>query len=369
MSYQRSNIEEMAGYTWGEQPTDASIIKLNSNENPYPPSPAVNDALKKLTAAELRTYPQPTADALRDRLARLHAVKRENIVITHGGDEALRLAFTTFVEPGTPFGMADPSYSLYPVLARIQGASIHKIPLHDNWDLPRDFAHELNEVGANLACLVNPHAPSGVLLDAKRISQLANDFNGVLLIDEAYADFVDPALRYDVIRLVDAFENLLVLRTFSKGYSLAGLRLGYLIGSESLLDPLLTKTRDSYNIDHISQLLGEAALSDQAYAEEIWARVRADRRMLREALTDHGFRVAASQTNFLLAEVPLSSACTAKEVYEGLRARGVLVRYFDTPLLADKLRITVGTTEQNQTLITWLGDILSRSAERPGSTS
>jgi histidinol-phosphate aminotransferase len=360
MSYQRKTIEAMTGYTWGEQPDDASIIKLNTNENPYPPTQAVDAALNQATAATLRTYPQPTADALRDRLAELHQVKRDNIVITHGGDEALRLAFTTFVEPGTPFGMADPSYSLYPVLAQIHGASIHPIALHDNWDLPREFAHELNEVGANLACLVNPHAPSGVLLDAKRISQLANDFEGVLLIDEAYADFVDPALRYDAIRLVDAFENLLVLRTFSKGYSLAGLRLGYLVGSESLIEPLLTKTRDSYNIDHISQLLGAAALSDRPYAEETWARVRADRRTLREGLVAHGFHVGASQTNFLLAEVPLSSTCTAREVYAGLKARGVLVRYFDTPVLADKLRITVGTTEQNQTLLTWLGDILSR---------
>jgi histidinol-phosphate aminotransferase len=362
MSFERPNIEAMTGYSSGEQPIDASVIKLNTNENPYPPSPAVDAALNSATAADLRTYPQPTADALRDRLADLHDVKRDNIVITHGGDEALRLAFTTFVEPGTAFGMADPSYSLYPVLAQIHGAPIHRIALDENWDLPRDFAHELNEAGANLACLVNPHAPSGLLLDAKRISQLANDFAGVLLIDEAYVDFVDPALRYDVIRLVDAFENLLVLRTFSKGYSLAGLRLGYLIGSASLVAPLLHKTRDSYNVDHISQLLGTAALSDQAYAEETWAQVRADRRTLRDGLVEHGFRVMASQSNFLLAEVPLESACSALEIYEGLKSRGVLVRYFDTPMLADKLRITVGTSDQNQTLLTWLGDILSRGA-------
>ena len=363
MNYQRRNIELMTGYSSGEQPDDSSVIKLNTNENPYPPSPAVEQALSSITAAELRTYPQPTADALRDRLALLHDVKRENIVITHGGDEGLRLAFTTFVEPGTPFGMAEPSYSLYSVLASIHGAPIHKIPLHDNWDLPREFAHELNEAGANLACLVNPHAPSGVLLDAKRISQLANDFDGVLLVDEAYVDFVDPALRYDVIRLVDAFENLLVLRTFSKGYSLAGLRLGYLVGSEPLIEPLLNKTRDSYNVDYISQLLGEAALTDRAHAEETWAQIRVNRRTLRQGLIDHGFNVCVSQANFLLAELPLSLACTAKEIYEGLRSRGVLVRFFDTPLLADKLRITVGTAEQNQTLLTWLGDVLSRSSQ------
>jgi histidinol-phosphate aminotransferase len=199
-----------------------------------------------------------------------------------------------------------------------------------------------------------------VLLDSKRISQLANDFHGVLLIDEAYADFVDPALRHDIIKLVDAFDNLLVLRTFSKGYSLAGLRLGYLIGSHGLIEPMVTKTRDSYNVDHISQRLGEAALVDRGYAEETWSRIRADRRVLREGLIEQGFRVGASQSNFLLAEVPLSSPCTALEIYEGLKSRGVLVRYFDTPLLADKLRITVGTAEQNQTLLTWLGDVLSR---------
>jgi len=362
MSYQRRNIEEMAGYTWGEQPTDHSVIKLNTNENPYPPSPAVDAALAAVAAADLRTYPQPTADRLRDRLAEIHQVRRENIVVTHGGDEGLRMAFTTFVEPGGSFGMAEPSYSLYPVLARIQGATTVGIALDDNWDLPREFARELNEAGANLACLVNPHAPSGVLLDAERISQLANDFHGVLLIDEAYVDFVDPALRHDVVRLVDAFENLLVLRTFSKGYSLAGLRLGYLVGSTSLIEPLLNKTRDSYNIDHISQQLGEAALSDPAYAEETWAKVRNDRRTLRDGLMAHGFKVAASHTNFLLAEVPLSCVCTAQEIYQRLKAHGVLVRYFDTPMLADKLRITVGTAEQNQTLLTWLGDILSRAA-------
>jgi histidinol-phosphate aminotransferase len=362
MSYERRNIEAMTGYTSGEQPSDGSIIKLNTNENPYPPSPEVDKALASLTAAELRTYPEPTADGLRDKLADLHGVKRDNIVITNGGDEALRLAFTTFVEPGTPFGMADPSYSLYPVLADIHGATIHKIGLHDNWDLPREFAHELNEAGANLACLVNPHAPSGQLLDSKHISQLANDFNGVLLIDEAYVDFVDPALRYDAIRLVNAFDNLLVLRTFSKGYSLAGLRLGYLIGSESLIEPLLNKTRDSYNIDHISQRLGEAAIADQEYAQETWAKIRADRRTLREGLMAQGFHVSTSQTNFLLAEVPMSSSCSAEEIYQGLKARGVLVRFFDTPLLVDKLRITVGTAEQNQTLLTWLGDILSRGS-------
>lgn len=360
MTHERDNIRAMHGYTWGEQPEQSDVIKLNTNENPYPPSPAVDRALAGLSGEALRTYPQPTADRLRDRIAELHNLKRENIVVTNGGDEGLRLAFTTFLAPGGTFGMADPSYSLYPVLAAIQDVRILNVALDENWDLPRDFAHQLNDAGAGLACLVNPHAPSGTLLDASRISQLANDFNGVLLVDEAYVNFVDPALRYDAVRLIEAFENLLILRTFSKGYSLAGMRLGYLIGCKSLIDPVISKTRDSYNVDYVSQRVGEAALSDPDYAEENWANVRAARRTLREGLIEHGFRVGVSQTNFLLTEVPATSPCSARQLYEALKTRGVLVRYFDTPVLQDTLRITVGTPEQNQTLLTWVGDILSR---------
>ncbi|MCZ6617207.1 MAG: histidinol-phosphate transaminase [Gammaproteobacteria bacterium] len=359
MSYERDNIRRMTGYTAGEQPADAATLKLNTNENPYPPSPRVQSRLNDLSVDSLRTYPHPTADPLRDLLGEVHEVLRENIVVTHGGDEALRLAVTTYVEPGTAFGMADPSYSLYPVLAEIQDARLVRVPLDDSWDLPRNFADELNEAGANLACIVNPHAPSGSLMDTDRISQLAQSFNGVLLIDEAYVDFVDPGLRHDAVRLIKAFDNLLILRTFSKGYSLAGLRLGYLIGAAPLIEPLVQKTRDSFNIDTISQALGEAAIIDRAYAEKIWANVRAARRLLRDDLLGLGFAVKSSQSNFLLAEVPLSSPMTAEQIYLALKTAGILVRYFDTPLLDDKLRITVGTEDQNRQLVAALRTILA----------
>jgi histidinol-phosphate aminotransferase len=308
----------------------------------------------------LRRYPPPTADGLRDALAGLHQVNRDNIVITNGGDEALRLALTTFVEPGAGFGMLEPSYSLYTTLAAIQDARVVSMPLDESWDLPRDFAHHLNENGAMLACVVNPHAPSGVLHDAERIGRLASDFNGVLLVDEAYVDFVDPALRHDLVRLIDAFDNLLLLRTFSKGYSLAGLRLGYLLGAPSLISPIIEKTRDSYNVDHLSQELGTAAVSDIAYAEETWGKVRTDRRELRDRLMDLDFEVGASQTNFLLAEVPLDSPMTALEIYEALKAEDILVRHFATPALEDKLRISVGTAEQNVRLVNALARILGK---------
>lgn len=360
MSYERDNIRQMTAYQWGEQPETDDILKLNTNENPYPPSPAVQAALDTFTVDQLRRYPPPTADGLRRKLAELHEIRPDNIVVTHGGDEALRLALTTFVEPGSAFGMLEPSYSLYSVLANIQDAVVVSEHLDESWDLPRDFAHQMNEAGANLCCIVNPHAPSGTLIDPDRIGRLASDLNGVLLVDEAYVDFVDPALRHDLVRLIDAFDNLLLLRTFSKGYSLAGLRLGYLMGAASLIEPILTKTRDSYNIDGISQRLGEAAIGDRAYAEETWRRVRTARRSLRDTLTGLGMSVGASQTNFLLAEVPLDAPKSALELYQGLKAEGILVRYFNHPALEDKLRITVGTEKENERLTNALARLLGR---------
>lgn len=351
MSHERDNIRRMAGYTWGEQPDDARTIKLNTNENPYPPAPGVQTALRGIDAAVLRTYPQPTADRLRDRLAALHGVDRGQLIVTHGGDEALRLAMTTFVDPGAAFGMADPSYSLYPVLAEIQDARIVRIPLDDAWQLPADFAAQLNAAQVRLACIVNPHAPSGVLLDREVIARLAEGFHGVLLVDEAYVDFVDPARGHDLVPLVHRFDNLLLLRTFSKGYSLAGLRLGYLVGAAPLIEPFVTKTRDSYNIDAISQVLGEAAVIERAYAAETWRRVREDRARLRAGLEQLGFAAPDSETNFLLARVPPGSLLGAAELYAALKSRGILVRHFPVPRLADALRITVGTTEQNQRLL------------------
>jgi histidinol-phosphate aminotransferase len=360
MSFERDIIRRMTSYQWGEQPESEAILKLNTNENPFPPSPAVRQALAGFDADRLRRYPPATADRLRDQLAALHQIARDNIVMTHGGDEGLRLALTTFVEPGSAFGMLEPSYSLYSTLATIQGARIVSVPLDETWEVHRGFAHQLNEAGANLACVVNPHAPSGRLLDADRIGQLASDFRGVLLVDEAYVDFVDPALRHDLIRLIEAFDNLLLLRTFSKGYSLAGLRLGYLIGSKPLIEPIVTKTRDSYNIDHISQILGEAAISDRGYSEETWGQVRAARRSLRDSLIELGFRVGISQANFLLAEVPLDFPKTAEELYRELKAEDILVRFFSNPALEDKLRISIGTEAQNTRLTNALARIIGK---------
>ena len=357
MSFERPNIARMQGYTWGEQPQDKQTIKLNTNENPYPPSPAVQAALQNLNADQLRVYPQPTADSLRDDLANYHNVARDNIVVTNGGDEALRLAFTTFVEPGGHFGTTEPSYSLYNVLAAIADAPIKQIDLDASWQWPEDFPEQLNAAGVQLTCVVNPHAPSGTLYPLSKLQSLAERLDGVLLVDEAYADFVDVGEGYSSTPLLQR-DNVLILRTFSKGYGLAGLRLGYLLGAEELIHPILSKTRDSYNIDLLSQTLGQAAINDLPYAQRTWSAVRQDRAILAANLSQLGLHSETSHTNFLLTTVPQSLPVGAKDLYLQLKDAGILVRYFETPRLRDKLRISIGTPEQNQMLVEALTNLL-----------
>lgn len=354
--FERPNIRAMQGYAWGEQPDNVETIKLNTNENPMPPSPQVQLALNNLGADALRTYPQPTADPLRDALAQLHGIERQNLVITNGGDEALRLAFTTFAGPGAVFGMADPSYSLYPVLAEIADVNIRTVALQNDWQLPELFAEDLKD--CSLVCVVNPHAPSGNLVGVEKLSQLAAKLSGVLLIDEAYVDFVDPALQYQSETLL-AHDNVLILRTFSKGYSLAGLRLGYLLGHHSLIEPVIEKTRDSYNVNYISQQVGLAAIGDQDYARSTWNAVREMRGTLQANLQQLGLVSPPTQANFILATVSDQHALTAQALYLALKERGILVRYFPTQRLRDKLRITIGTPQQNEALVTALTELLT----------
>ncbi len=190
MSLQRRNIEAMEGYTPGEQPAGGKVIKLNTNENPYPPSPTVAAALAAIDSAALRRYPPPLATEFRNSAAALHGVSADHIIPTNGGDELLRLVLTTYVEPADTVVVAEPSYSLYPVLTDIQGCLLKRVPLQPNWQLADDFASQLT--GAKLCILVNPHAPSGQLLSVETLAAVAGSFDGLLLVDEAYVDFVDP---------------------------------------------------------------------------------------------------------------------------------------------------------------------------------
>jgi histidinol-phosphate aminotransferase len=357
VSFERNNIRAMTGYSSGEQPEGPDIIKLNTNENPYPPGPAVEQALRAIQVQSLRRYPPPTATLLRQSLATLHNVSPNNLVVTNGGDELLRLVLATFVELGECIGVADPSYSLYDVLAAAHGCGLKKFPLNSDWSLPSDFAAQLNEAGVKLCFIVNPHAPSGYLTSVADIEKLAREFRGVLVLDEAYVDFVDPAKAHDCIPLSTKLDNVLILRTFSKGYSLAGLRMAYGIGARTLIEPMQYKTKDSYNTDYIAQTLARAAIEDQTYAADTWRRVREQRTWLKRELEEVGFKAPRSQSNFLLCTVPAPH--TAAAVYQALKDTGILVRYFKLPGLDDKLRITIGAPEENRKLVDALTRIVS----------
>jgi histidinol-phosphate aminotransferase len=290
--------------------------------------------------------------------AKLHGVAMENIVATNGGDELLRMAIATFVEPGEPIGTIEPSYSLYPVLAEAHGSPVFQLQLEDDFSVPEGAAAKMNAAGVKLLFIVCPHAPSGQLTSASQLSAVARDFQGVLVVDEAYVDFVDPALAHDAVQLVRKHDNVLLLRTLSKGYSLAGLRFGYGLGAASLIEPMLWKTRDSYNVDALAQAAAQAALEHRDYAEDTWRRVRAERVRLHDALIGLGFRVHASQSNFLLAHVPPSGP-KARALRETLETHGLLVRYFDAPRIDDALRITIGTHAQNDKLLAALRELIA----------
>ena len=349
MTYERPAVARMNGYVYGEQPRDANVVKLNTNENAYPPSPAVGEALAAFDVGRLRRYPPATAEPLRRQFAARLGVDVDQVVATNAGDEALRLALTTFVGPGATLGLTEPAYSLLPVLAAVQECRVQALPLTPAWQPPADFAARMNAAGATLTCIVNPHAPSGTLLSAEAVSALARALDGVLLVDEAYVDFVAPSHKHNLARLVSTHSNLLLLRTLSKGYALAGLRVGFLVGDRALIAPVLTKTRDSFNVDAIAQALAAAALGDAEYAEGRWRAIRAERERLASRLRDAGFEVPDSHANFVLARVP-PGVCAGR-LQTRLRTRRVLVRHFDTPRLRDHLRITVGTPAENDTLL------------------
>ena len=371
VSHERRSLRDISGYVPGEQP--AGGAKLNTNENPYPPPPAIAGAIARFPIERLRRYPSAAADPFRAAAARLHGVEPNEVVATNGGDELLRLALATYVDPGESVAIAPPTYSLYKVLIRIHGARPVELPLTDRWEMPAGFAASLNRSRARLAFLVNPHAPSGRLFDREALEAIASEFEGVLLVDEAYVDFVDPAHGYDLVPAIRSHPNLLILRTLSKGYSLAGLRFGYGLGAATLLDPMLTKTKDSYNVDALAVEIARAAIESREWAADNWARVRSERERLRAGLERIGLPTLPSETNFVLASVSPdaiagrpgdgenSEGQGANALYRALRERDVHVRWFAEPRLADRLRISVGTREENDHLLVALADLLSSS--------
>jgi histidinol-phosphate aminotransferase len=342
----RSNVAKMAPYVPGEQPGPGEkVIKLNTNENPFPPSPRVLEAIRTLDPEHLRRYPSPKADAFRAMAARVHGVSDDMIIAGNGSDEILAIVMRTYLGPGDTIAYPDPTYSLYPVLAEEGENRVHTVAWEANWELPVDA---LLATGARAIFFANPNAPTGTLVRKSRVRALALAFDGLLLVDEAYVDFADESC----LDLVRELPNVVLCRTFSKGYSLAGLRFGYAIAAPTVVAEMM-KVKDSYNCDAVSILAATAALADQDYARWSWQAVRAERARLSSELDKRGYAVIPSQANFVFARCPGGKAA---EIYRALKAHGILVRFFDKPGLDDKLRITIGTAEQNDALLAALPD-------------
>jgi histidinol-phosphate aminotransferase len=346
MGYFRQNIEKAKGYVPGFQPRETEVLKLNTNENPYPPSPVVMKTLAEISEEELRRYPDPVGGEFREAAAGINGVDPENIMCCNGGDDLLTIAFRAFCDENRPIAYPVPTYSLYPVLAKLQDCSVLEIPFDSEFNLPPKLA----KTDAALTIICNPNAPSGSFISVSELALLAEELSGILLIDEAYADFADE----NCAALVKDFDNVIVLRSMSKGYSLAGIRFGYAIANADLIAGLL-KVKDSYNVDIVAIALATAAIKDQDYFTQTTQNIKKARESLIEQLRDLKFKVPPSHANFVLAE---TGNRPANEIYDELVRRNIFVRYFDLPGLADKLRITVGTTEQNERLILALKEIL-----------
>ena len=322
------------------------MIKLNTNENPYPPSPHVLEAIARAADASVRLYPDPEARALRARAAEVYGVPADHIMAGNGSDELLALVLRATIDPRDRVAFPVPTYSLYETLVAVQGGAAVRVPFPDDFSLPPALA----AAGARVTFLCNPNSPSGTLVPLERVEALARALPGLLVVDEAYVDFA----REHALGLIGRLPNVLVLRTLSKSFSLAGLRVGLAFGHPDLLAGLRT-VKDSYNLSRLSQAAGEAALGDLPWMEANLARIKATRARLAAELARLGFRVPPSEANFVLARRP---GVDLGPVARALAARDILVRYFAVPGLRDALRITVGTDAEVDALLAALGETM-----------
>ncbi|KAB8334184.1 histidinol-phosphate transaminase [Scytonema tolypothrichoides VB-61278] len=342
MSYFRPAIDAMTGYIPGEQPKPGTkIIKLNTNENPYPPSPKAMEVLHNLDGEWLRRYPDPFARDFCQAVSDALGVPADWVIVGNGSDELLNVLIRCCAEGSlrkVVYPM--PTYVLYRTLSAMQPAQVVEVPYPANFQLP---IKELVAANRVITFIASPNSPSGHAVPLDDLRELAQQVSGIVAIDEAYVDFAE----YSALPLVQEFENVIVLRTLSKGYSLAGLRMGFGVANPKLLAGLF-KVKDSYNIDAIAQAVGTAAMEDQAYKNACADKVKILRTQLAQDLKNLRWRVLDSEANFVLT-TPTEG--NAESLYLALKKRGILVRYFKQAGLEDKLRITVGTDEQNQMLI------------------
>jgi histidinol-phosphate aminotransferase len=366
----RPLVHELHAYVPGEQPKIKGLIKLNTNENPYTPSQKVLAAVKAAVDGRLRLYPNPTAQVLREKLAKLHRCKPENIIIGNGSDELLALAVRAFVEPNpksrvqspkseskTTVQYFTPSYSLYPVLADIHGARKNAVPLKPDFrspsvvELKRGKAWDFDAV---LTFVTTPNAPSGRSYSTAELEKLCRAQRGVIVLDEAYVDFA----KENALKLALKYPHVIVARTFSKAYSLCFQRVGYFVAHPEII-AALDKIRDSYNVNGLGQIAAAATLDDLPYYRANFRKIISTREQLSRELTMLGFRVLPSETNFILAKPPV--LFPAQAWLQKLRHRKILVRWFSYPEVKDYLRITIGTPAEAKVLVKAVKAILAAS--------
>jgi len=339
MTYIRRQIERMSGYVPGEQPKVPGLIKLNTNENPYPPSPKVLDVLRAAVDGRLRLYPDPTSSALRQKLSKMHGFEPDQIIIGNGCDDILNLCVRAFCGECEKLAYFWPSYSLYPVLANIQGATQVELPLDDDFQIKVHPPLLSKLDGVKLVFITQPNAPSGVWLQRVELQRVIEETKGVVVIDEAYVDFAaDNCLDF-----AREYDNVIVARTFSKAFSLAGMRVGWAVGPRELIGAL-NKVKDSYNVSRLAQIGAEATLDDWAYFESNVRRIKATRQRVIARLEEWKFFVYPSQTNFVFARPP--APLTARQWFENSREQKILVRWWDADRIRDFVRVTIGTDEE-----------------------
>ena len=339
-------------YTPGEQPRQRQLIKLNTNENPYPPSPMALEAIRAAAGEGLRLYPDPEAAALRETLAAAYGIRPGQVFVGNGSDEVLAFCFQAFFDPEQPILFPDVTYSFYPVFASLFGLQYRQVPLDENFALPLE-----QFMGGNGGVVIaNPNAPTGRDISLGDVRALAaGNPDAVVLVDEAYVDFGAQS----AVPLVGEYPNLVVVQTMSKSRSLAGLRVGYALGDENLIAALdcVKNSFNSYTLDRLALAGAEGALRDPDYLRAVTLKITSTRDRTADRLRRMGFRVTDSAANFLFVTHPEASA---KALLDGLREKGILVRWWDSPRIRDYLRITVGTDAEMDALCEALTQLLAQ---------
>lgn len=337
--YWSKTVKNIKPYIPGEQPKDRKYIKLNTNENPYPPSPRVIEAIKFAANETLRLYPDPTGSELRETIAGYFRLKKENVFIGNGSDELLAFSFPAFFEPvGPPVLFAEVTYSFYPVYAALFNTPYRLIEVDEEFNIP--ISEYFQENGGIIIC--NPNAPSGKGVSGEAIiSILGKNENSVVIIDEAYVDFGG----FSSVNLIKDYPNLLIIRTLSKSHSLAGLRVGYALGNKELIEGIIRikDSINSYTVDRLALAGAREAIKDDAYFQETRSKIISSRERVSARLQEMGFKVIASQANFIFVE---SRQCPGSVLFQKLREKGILVRYFNKPKIDNFIRVTIGTDKE-----------------------